>query len=183
MNYARKKFNLADYLPKFRMPNRPWVCNLSKDFHFQDLVFTKLGDDFKTWVDDKMKEREIFLINKHSFTINVLPEFAEGFTKSKRVPSKLHYLSLCIVAHGRSNFLLRNPPKKRPKLEELKEVEMINIDLDQANAQLYAEVSDLKQQINELKAINIENLQYKDKIESLILKGVLNKDGEERITF
>ena len=88
-----------------------------------------------------------------------------------------------IVAHGRSNFLLRNPPKKRPKLEELKEVEMVNIDLDQANAQLYAEVSDLKQQINELKAINIENLQYKEKIESLILKGVLNKDGEERISF
>ena len=71
-----------------------------------------------------------------------------------------------------SNFLLRNPPKKRPKLEELKEVEMVNIDLDQANAQLYAEVNDLKQQINELKAINIENLQFKDKIESLILKGV-----------
>ena len=49
------------------------------------------------------------------------------------------------MAHGRSNFLLRNPPKKRPKLEELKEVEMVNINLDQANAQLYAEVSDLKQ--------------------------------------
>ena len=60
---------------------------------------------------------------------------------------------------------------------------MVNIDLDQANAQLYAEVSDLKQQINELKAINIENLQYKDKIESLILKWVLNKDREESITF
>ena len=97
MNYARKKFNLADYLPKFRMPYRPWVCNLSKDFHFQDLVFTKLGTDFKTWVDDKMKEREIFLINKHSFTINILPEFAEGFAKLKRVSSKLHYLSLCIL--------------------------------------------------------------------------------------
>ena len=136
MNYARKKFNQADYLPKypkFRMPNSPWVCNLSKDFHFQDLVFTKLGADFKTWVGDKMKEREIFLINKHSFTINVLSEFAERFAKSKRVSSKFHYLSLCIVAHGRSNFLLRNPPKKRPKLEELKKVEMVNIDLDQAN--------------------------------------------------
>ena len=132
MNYARKKFNLADYLskyPKFRMPNRSWVCNLSKDFHFQDLVFTKLGADFKTWVDDKMKESEIFLINKHSFTINVLLEFAEGFAKSKRVSSKIHYLSLCIVVHGRSNFLLRNSPKKRPKLEELKEVETVNIDL------------------------------------------------------
>ena len=117
-----------------------------------------------------MKEREIFLINKHSFTINVLPEFAEGFAKSKIVSSKFHYLSLCIVAHGRSNFLLRNPPKKRPKLEELKEIEMVNIDLDQANIQLYAVVSYLKQQINELKAINIENLEYKDKIESLIWK-------------
>ena len=110
-----------------------------------------------------MKEREIFLINNHSFTINVLPEFAEGFAKSKRVSVKLHYLSLCIVAYGRSNFLLRNSPKKRPKLEELKEVEMVNIDLDQANAQLYAEVSDLKQQINELKAINIQNFSTKIK--------------------
>ena len=40
---------------------------------------------------------------------------------------------------------------------------MVNIDLDQANAQIYAEVSDLKQQINELKSINIEKLQYKIK--------------------
>ena len=51
MNYARKKFNQADYLPKypkFRMPNRLWVCNLSKGFHFLDFVFTKLGVDFKT---------------------------------------------------------------------------------------------------------------------------------------
>ena len=34
-----------------------------------------------------------FLINKHTFAINALPEFAEGFVKSKRVSIKLHYLA------------------------------------------------------------------------------------------
>ena len=87
------------------------------------------------------------------------------------------------MIHGRSKFLLRNQQNKRPKLEEQKEVEMAIIDLDKANAEMYEEIHDLKQQIVELKNMNIENIQYKDKIDNLIEKGVLNEDGEEIVKF
>ena len=60
---------------------------------------------------------------------------------------------------------------------------MANIDLDKANAERYEEIRDLKQQIVEFKAMNIENLQYIDKIDNLIEKGVLNEDEEEIIKF
>ena len=87
------------------------------------------------------------------------------------------------MIHWRSKFLLRNQQNKRPKLEEQKEVEMAIIDLDKANAEMYEEIHDLKQQIVELKNMNIENIQYKDKIDNLIEKGVLNEDGEEIVKF
>ena len=60
---------------------------------------------------------------------------------------------------------------------------MAIIDLDKANAEMYEEIHDLKQQIVELKNMNIENIQYKDKIDNLIEKGVLNEDGEEIVKF
>ena len=66
---------------------------MSRGFRCQYIVYIKVGADFKAWVEDKMKEQEIFLINKHTFTINVLPEFAEGFAKYKLVLSKLYYLA------------------------------------------------------------------------------------------
>ena len=52
--------------------------------------------------------------------------------------------SINIVVYWRSNFLLRNPPKKKSKLEELREIKLENIDLYQANSQLFVEISDLK---------------------------------------
>ena len=82
-----------------------------------------------------------------------------------------------------NHIFIENPQYKLPKLEERKEIEMPNIDLDKANAEMYEEIRDLKQQIVELKAMNIENLQYKDKIHYLIEKWVLNEDGEEIIKF
>ena len=47
---------------------------------------------------------------------------------------------------------------------------MTNIDLAETNADLYGEIGDLKQQIVELKAMNIENFLYKNKRDNLIEK-------------
>ena len=32
-----------------------------------------------------MAKREIYIVNKHSFTVDVLPEFAKAFASSNRV--------------------------------------------------------------------------------------------------
>ena len=48
---------------------------------------------------------------------------------------------------------------------------MANIDLDKANAELTAEIECLNEKIIELKAMHIEDLQYKERIRELIKKG------------
>ena len=58
---------------------------------------------------------------------------------------------------------------------------MTNIDLAETNADLYGEIGDLKQQIVELKAMNIENFLYKNKRDNLIEKEVLNEDRKRII--
>ena len=58
---------------------------------------------------------------------------------------------------------------------------MTNIDLAETNADLYGEIGDLKQQIVELKAMNIVNFLYKNKRDNLIEKEVLNEDRKRII--
>ena len=58
-----------------------------------------------------------------------------------------------------------------------------NINFGKANIEMYEEIHDLKKQIFELKAMNIENLQYKDNIDNLIEKGVKNEDGRKSLSF
>ena len=168
---------------KFRMPNRPWVCNISNSIQFLLIVYTKLGSDFKTLVDGVMKDREKFLIMKRSFDINVLPEFAEGFSKSNRVSSMPSQLICTIVVNGRSNFQQKHPQSKRSKPAEMKDLEMMNFNLDKNNAELAMEIEDLNRKVVELRTLHIEDLHYKEKIEELIQKGVLNENGEEVIKF
>ena len=76
-----------------------------------------------------------------------------------------------VATHSKSNFLLRDSQNKRGKHAEMKEIKMVNIDLDKANAELTAEIECLNEKIIELKAIHIEDLQYKERIRELIKKG------------
>ena len=45
------------------------------------------------------------------------------------------------------------------------------------------EIQDLNQKVVELRTLHIEDLHYKEKIEELIKKGLLNENGEEVIKF
>ena len=88
-----------------------------------------------------------------------------------------------LVSRGRSIFFLLSPRSKRPKLEERKEVEIIENEDDLAEIQLLAEISNLQSKIKEYKEIQIEDSKYKEIVQSLVEKGVINKDGEELMKF
>ena len=90
---------------------------------------------------------------------------------------------MLLVTRGRSNFLLRSPRNKRPKLEERKEVEIIQNDDDIKEIQLLAEISDLQSKINEYRGFQIEDSKYKEIVHNLIEKGIINEDGEELMKF
>ena len=74
---------------------------------------------------------------------------------------------------------MRDPSKKRRKLEEVKELELSNYDLDIKNATLQQEIDGLKSEVIEYRDRLGENMKYKDIVQNLIEKGVINEHGEE----
>ena len=87
------------------------------------------------------------------------------------------------MINGRSNYLLREPSRKRAKYNEYKELELTNNDLDQKNAELYAEIDSLKDKVNEYKMLHIEALAAKEKLEKNIKEGFSKESEDERIEF
>ena len=78
---------------------------------------------------------------------------------------------------------MRDPSKKRRKLEEVKELELSNYDLDIKYATLQQEIDGLKSEVIEYRDRLGENMKYKDIVQNLIEKGVINEHGEEKISF
>ena len=78
---------------------------------------------------------------------------------------------------------MRDPSKKRRKLEEVKELELSNYDLDIKTATLQQEIDGLKSEVIEYSDRLGENIKYKDIVQNLIEKGVINEHGEEKISF
>ena len=58
-----------------------------------------------------------------------------------------------------------------------------NSELDIRAAELVVQVQQLKEKANEYKILYIEHIKYKEKIDELIEKGVINEHGEEVIKF
>ena len=77
-----------------------------------------------------MENRQLYIINKRKFIVNILPEFKAVFSSSKSESSSIDLVLCALVTRERSNFLLRSPRNKRPKLEERNEVEIIQNDDD-----------------------------------------------------
>ena len=90
---------------------------------------------------------------------------------------------MSIVVHGKSNLLIGDPRRKRRKEEEFKELEISNYDLDIKNAELADIINELKDKIAEYRDVQRESIKYKEIVDNLIHKGVLNEHGEENIKF
>ena len=80
-------------------------------------------------------------------------------------------------------MLIREPSKRKRKLEEVKELELTNYDLDIANARMQQEIDYLKGQVIEYKDRLNESMKYKDIVQNLIDEGKLNEYGEDKIQF
>ena len=72
---------------------------------------------------------------------------------------------------------------EKEKKEESKEILASSDDQDIRNAELRAEVEKLKELINEYKMIHIEDMKYKEIVQGLIEKGIINSEGEELMKF
>ena len=90
---------------------------------------------------------------------------------------------MLIVVGGRSHSLLKQPNLKKRKYEKIKEIVASSNEDDIREAELISEVQLLKERINEYKMIQLEDSKYKEIVENLIEKGVINQNGDELIKF
>ena len=80
-------------------------------------------------------------------------------------------------------MFIRGPSKRKRKLEEVKELELTNYDLDIANARMQQEIDDLKGLVIEYKDRLNESIKYNDIVQNLIDEGKLNEYEEDKIQF
>ena len=80
-------------------------------------------------------------------------------------------------------FLAQTFKKADKRAEETKGSFASDYDLEIKNNELYSEISNLKDKVSEYKANHIESLKYKEKLDELAPKGVINREGKEIIKF
>ena len=90
---------------------------------------------------------------------------------------------MLIVVGGRSHFLLKQQNLRKRKYEEIKEIVASSNEDDIRETKLISEVQLLKERINEYKMIQLEDSKYKEIVENLIEKRVINQNGDELIKF
>ena len=99
LEFGTNEWNLESYLPEYeyrKLPSRPWLCNVLNTF---------LGDKFKMFIQEKMKERVRHVVNKKKLNVMALPQFIDIFQKSNRIS----------VQKGRSHYLIKACEKRKWK--------------------------------------------------------------------
>ena len=69
------------------------------------------------------------------------------------------------------------------KVEEVKELVASNKKMDIENAELFGEIEEMKEKLNEYKMVHLEDIKYKDAVDQLIREEVLNNDGSVKMKF
>ena len=69
------------------------------------------------------------------------------------------------------------------KVEEVNEFVASNNKMDIENAELFGEIEEMKEKLNEYKMVHLEDMKYKDAVDQLIREGVLNNDGSVKMKF
>ena len=106
-SFVQQHAEIQTYLPEYlydKIQNREWVCNV---------VNSLIPQEFKEFIDKKVKERKQSIIKSQNLGANIMPQFVNIFKTSNSV--SLH--------KGKSHFLIRQSQKTKlqAKLEKIEE--------------------------------------------------------------
>ena len=106
---ARQDPELMSYLPdekELHLLPRQWLANV---------IYTKLGERFKAWVDHHVSERHQKYVQRHNILIDMDPEVAAAFNSSSMVSSKYCEAnhSVCTATNGKGVHMLKVGSKRR----------------------------------------------------------------------
>ena len=119
--FTRSKFDLDNYLPKYRkyrLPNKIWIINLSKNHDFYFLIFTKLRNKFKEFVTVAMQKRKKLLYWERWWPQIFFLEFKNIFKKSNRYQQVARFF-ISLTYQGRSHYFYQIHQVKGRKLKKI----------------------------------------------------------------
>ena len=161
LKFAASKVNIKMYMPDYayqKEPNREWLCNI---------VNTLIKDEFQEYINEKVENRKLELINNQNLGIKAKPEFINIFKYSQSVSTM----------RGKSHFLVRLPKISKDQklikvLEEQKKGGEYHVKL------LNKEIDELKQKILDLEESQRNNDDNLEKLTKLYDLGVIDENGQ-----
>ena len=96
LSFARKKFNVDQYLPVFKkqekFPDREWTWNIGKpSILLIYIVNSLIPTEFKAFVMNAVQKSDKLYAERRGEEIEVAPEFAKLFIESKTLSSNADY--------------------------------------------------------------------------------------------
>ena len=160
VRFAESHVKIKDYLPEYeynKERNREWLCTL---------INTLIRDEFQNFIDTKVAKRKKELIKNQNLGIKAKPEIVEIFRRSQAVSTM----------RVKSQFLVRMPTETKDKnlISALKEEKRLK---DNKINELFAEIDELKQKVNDMKDEQIDSQVNLDKLANLYKLGIIDDQG------
>ena len=161
LKFAKTKIRIEEYLPEFdyqREPNRQWLCNL---------VNSLIPEEFKLFIDEKVKLRRQALIKQQNLKMTIHPDFANIFKSSNAISSE----------RGKSYFLTRLP-KKSVYQQKYEEIRKEKKELEKQTKDQNYKIQFLNDKILDYEEIEKKHDEYSSKLHKLFELGLISEDGE-----
>ena len=161
LHWARERVEIDRYIPNYeyqKEPNREWFVNL---------VNTLLEEEFKEFINDKWRARELKVIKNKNLGITAKNEFVEIFRNSKSIST----------SRGKTYFLARST---RERVEEIKDFAGEEEEKHGENEtdQLKKKIDELSEKLQEHEMMEEEASKHKKSLAKLYDLGIVNSDGE-----
>ena len=158
--FAQQHAEIQTYLLEYqydKIPNREWVWNV---------VNSLIPQEFKEFIDKKVKERKQNIIKSQNLGANIMPQFVNIFKTSNSV--SLH--------KGKSHFLIRQPQKTKlqAKLEKIEEEKSNS---DKRMSVCIRKLDELCAKIKELEEKQIDYDDNINKLSKLYQLGLIDEEG------
>ena len=126
-----------------------------------------MENEFKAFINDKWRARELKVIKNKNLEINVKDEFVEIFKNSKSIST----------SRGKTYFLAR---KQRAIAEEAKNVadEEVKGPAEEEVLHLKEKLDELSEKIHDYEQMEEDALKHKESLSKLYERGIINSDGE-----
>ena len=143
------------------------------------LANTLLPEDFPKFISEKIKSREIKVINKKQLTVKALPEFVKQFKNTNFISCKWIFLTncLCLDEKGKSHHLIKGSFKRSRDEFEDRQRDLQAEQWNHEKQRMIMQIENLKAKISDMEVLKQAYLQDSQRLAELYDKGAIDESG------